>query len=256
VRTRVGAGCEDGRVTTAPATRFDLFTVPPAAVPRAIGHMATDRWHLRREAPVFWKLLGTGDGRTFDARDADLRRWAVLTVWPSEAAARTFGSSSPVVRGWRDLADEHWWAHLHTLRATGAWSRRSPFGAAASHRNEGGTSVRGMPASGPIAAVTRARLRWSRAPRFWRSVAPVNEQLAAATGLRLRLGIGEAPLGLQGTFTLWDSASAMQAFAYRDAAHRDVIARSSAERWYAEELFARFAVTACGGTVFGADPLR
>jgi hypothetical protein len=250
-------GWEDGRVTTAPATRFDLFTVPAAAVPRAIGHMATDRRRLRRAAPVFWKLLGTGDGRTFDARDADLRRWAVLTVWPSTAAAQAFGTSSPVVRAWRDLADEHWWAHLRTLRTTGAWSRRRPFEATGGQPDAAGaTTPRRAPATAPIAAVTRARLRWSRAPRFWRSIAPVNEQLSAAEGLRLRLGIGEAPVGLQGTFTLWESASAMRAFAYRGAAHRAVIDRSAAERWYAEELFARFVVTAHGGTVGGVDPLR
>jgi hypothetical protein len=34
-----------------------------------------------------------------------------------------------------------------------------------------------------------------------------------------------------------------------------VIRRSTDERWYAEELFARFAVADRGGTIFGADPL-
>jgi hypothetical protein len=229
-----------------PVTRIDLFTVPLPAVPRAIARMATDRRRMRRAEPMFWKLLGTGDGRTFDVRDADLRRWAVLTTWPTIDAALALPARTTIIDGWRRIAAEHWWALLRPLRVRGRWSRRQPFG----------TTVDRADAGDPIAVVTRARLRWSRAPRFWRSVSAVNADLDAADGLRLRVGIGEAPLGLQGTFSLWDSAAAMQAFAYRGGAHRDVIARSADERWYAEELFGRFVVTAHGGTVFGDDPLR
>jgi heme-degrading monooxygenase HmoA len=232
-------------MSTTPVTRLDLFTVPPRAVAHAVTRMATDRRRLRRSAPIFWKLMGTGDGRTYDVRDADLRRWAVLTVWATTAHAAAFGEAAQVVAGWRTLADEHWWALLRPLRVSGCWSRRQPFGAPDHQRTDG-----------PVAALTRARLRWSRARRFWRSIPPVTAELARADGLRLRVGIGEAPLGLQGTFSVWDSPAAMQAFAYRGAAHRDVIRRSTDERWYAEELFARFAVTAHDGTVFGTDPLR
>lgn len=261
---------------TTPVTRLDLFTVPPSAVPRALARMTTDRRRLRAADPLFWKLLGTGDGRTFGARDADLRRWGVLTVWPTAADAEGFGAGSEVVGGWRRLADEHWWALLHTVRTTGSWSRRRPFGVSerratsrrtsdvphgqqANHATPGrqasGAAPDGRWAAGPVAALTRARLRWSRAPRFWRSVAGVTADLDRADGLRLRLGVGEAPLGLQGTFSLWDSSAALQAFAYRGAPHRDVILRSSDERWYAEELFARFTVADHGGSIFGTDPL-
>lgn len=228
-------------------TRVDLFTVPTRAVPAALARMATDRRRLRSAAPRFWKLLGTGDGTTFDVRDADLHRWGVLTVWPSEAAAAAFGAGSPVVHGWRRRADEHWWVTLRTVRAHGAWSGDQPFGHP--HRRSGRAS------GDAVVALTRARLRWSRARRFWRAVPAVNADLDGADGLRLRLGIGEAPLGLQGTVSVWESASAMTAFAYGGTPHRAVIRRSADERWYAEELFARFAVLDHGGTIFGADPL-
>src|SRR5690606_3742440 len=76
-----------------PVTRLDLFTVSPRGVPAAVARMATDRLRLRRlPGLTFTKLLGTGDGRTFDARDADLRRWGVLTVWATRAHAAAFGS--------------------------------------------------------------------------------------------------------------------------------------------------------------------
>ena len=84
---------------------------------------------------------------------------------------------------------------------------------------------------------------------------PVSADLHEAPGLRLALGIGEAPIGLQGTFSLWSSASALNAFAYERAAHAAVIGRTAREGWYAEELFARFGVLSTSGTLDGVDPL-
>ena len=85
-------------------------------------------------------------------------------------------------------------------------------------------------------------------PRGWHRRARGAEHVAA-------VGIGEAPLGLQGTLSLWDSAESLRAFAHRGAAHQEVIARTPREGWYAEELFARFAVVGSEGTLHGRDPL-
>ncbi len=74
------------------------------------------------------------------------------------------------------------------------------------------------------------------------------------SGLRLAVGIGEAPVGLQGTFSLWSDAAALQEFAHRRPAHTAVVARTATEGWYAEELFARFAVLDVRGTYAGRHP--
>jgi hypothetical protein len=191
----------------------------------------------------FAKLLGTGDGGTFTARDADPRRWGLLASWADRASARAFERSATAAR-WGRLAEETWRVELRPLSARGRWSGREPFGAPAGGRWDG-----------PVAAVTRARLRPARARSFWRSVPPVVADLREQPGLRLAVGIGEAPVGLQGTFSLWDSAAALRGFAYAGAAHRAVVARTAPQRWYAEELFARFAVEAADGSVDGRDPL-
>ena len=221
-----------------------LWRVAPRSVPQAVLRMALDRTAARRTPGLrFAKLLGTGDGRTFTVRDADPLRWGLLATWTSSTSARAFEEASPVARAWRDLALETWRADLRPVASRGTWSGRQPFGDPVPVRTDG-----------PVAALTRARLRASVAPSFWRSVPPVSTDLRDRTGLRAAVGIGEAPLGLQGTFSLWDSAGALREFA-RGAAHADVVARTSPERWYAEELFARFAVVGSAGTLDGRDPL-
>jgi hypothetical protein len=69
----------------------------------------------------------------------------------------------------------------------------------------------------------------------------------------MRIGIGEAPVGLQGTFSIWRDARALSDFAYRAPEHASVIRRTRELGWYAEELFARFAVLDARGTYRGAD---
>jgi hypothetical protein len=221
-----------------------LWRVPRRAVPAAVLRMGADRRAVRTTPGVrFAKLLGTGDGGTFTPRDADPRRWGLLASWADRASAAAF-ERSPVAARWGRLADETWRAELRPLSARGRWSGRAPFGEPAGGRWDG-----------PVAAVTRARLAPGRTRSFWRAVPPVSADLHTRPGLRLAVGIGEAPVGLQGTFSLWESARALREFAYAGAAHQAVVARTAPARWYAEELFARFAVEAADGSVDGRDPL-
>jgi hypothetical protein len=98
-----------------------------------------------------------------------------------------------------------------------------------------------------VLALTRARLRLSRTVTFWRAIPPVAAKLSDAPGLLARFGIGEAPIGWQGTVSLWRDATDLTRFAYRQPEHRAVIERTPVDRWYAEELFARFTVLAIEG---------
>jgi hypothetical protein len=206
--------------------------------------MATDRRRLHDTPGLrFAKSLGTGSGRTFTVRDADPRRWGLLTVWNDATTAAAFESGA-LVRGWREFADEEWLVRMRPLAARGQWSRQEPFGRPSPQRW-----------TGAVAAVTRARLVTRRAARFWRAVPPVSADLHRSPGLLLALGIGEAPVGLQGTFSIWSSAAALNTFAYGRAPHTAVVGQTDRERWYAEELFARFAVLSTAGRIDGVDPL-
>ena len=217
-----------------------LWGVPRRAVPAALARMARDRRPLRRTPGLrFGKLLGTGDGRTFTVRDADPRHWGVLATWTSEHAAAAF-EDGPVARGWAGIAEERLRVRLRPLASRGSWARSRPFGDPVP-----------TPYDGRVAAVTRARIAPRRLVTFWRAVPPVSADLRATDGLRLAVGIGEAPVGLQGTFSLWDSPAALTAFAYQRSPHVDAVRRTAELGWYAEELFARFAVLDVDGTLAG-----
>ena len=221
-----------------PLVTLHLWRVSPRDVPKALTRMAIDRGRARRTTGVrFAKMLGTGDGRTFTVRDADPLRWGLLTVWDSPG-------ESPVARSWDRLAQESWRVDLRPLASRGRWSGREPFGSPVPARH-----------AGPVAAITRARLTPRKALTFWRAVPPVSAVLRRSPGLLAAVGIGEAPVGLQGTFSLWSSADTLRDFAHREAAHTDVVRRTKEEGWYAEELFARFAVLGSQGTLDGRDPL-
>jgi hypothetical protein len=229
---------------------FDLWRVPTRRVPRAVARMALDRAPLRRVPGLrFSRLLGVGAGRTFTIRDADPHRWALLAVWSSPRYARAF-EPTRVGRGWSRLADEHWRLDLHPVRARGRWAGRTPFG------RPGPDAPPDAPGDpGPVVALTRARLAPRRAARFWRAVPPVAAELAGSDGLRFAIGFGEAPLGFQGTLSVWDSVAALRRFAYHRPAHVAALRRTDELGWYAEELFARFTVVGSHGTADGRDPV-
>jgi hypothetical protein len=208
-----------------------VWQVPRTAVPRALVRMALDPGRLRATPGVrFGKLLGTGTGAGFGPGDADPTRWAALAAWDEPAAARRF-DSTPVGRAWGRIARATVRLDLRPLRSRGQWSRVHPFGEPTGGRTDG-----------MVLALTRARLRPVRAARFWTAVPPVAAALHEAPGLLARFGIGEAPIGWQGTVSVWRTATDLVRFAYRHPEHRAAIDRTPTERWYAESLFARFAV--------------
>jgi hypothetical protein len=226
-----------------PLVTLHLWGVALRSVPGAVLRMALHRGALGATPGLaFGKLLGTGDGRTFTVRDSDPRHWGLLAVWRSPDDAAVF-EGGPVARSWGRVARERLRVRLRPLASRGEWSRRRPFG-----------DPPPRPYDGPVAAVTRARLVPRHSLTFWRSVPPVSTDLHRCAGLRLAVGIGEAPVGLQGTFSLWDSADALTDFAYRRAAHLQAVRRTAELGWYAEELFARFAVLDVEGTFRGRTP--
>lgn len=215
-----------------------VWRIRPTALLGALGRVALQRFTLHRAPGLrFAKLLGTGSGRTFTPRDADPSHWALLTVFQDSSTAAAFANESAELAAWRRSSEEELCVRMRPLASTGRWSGKEPFPVLEPERWDG-----------TVAALTRARIKFRMSRRFWSAVPPVIAGLEQQPGLVSAFGIGEAPIGLQGTFSLWRSNRALSDFAYRGSPHRAAIEATEQLDWYAEELFARFAVLDITGT--------
>jgi len=198
-------------------------------LPIAIVFMAINKIQLKRLPGIsFIKLLGTGKGESFTSKDADSTRWGILVTISENQISNL--DKSFVIRSWQKICKKEYRVILKPISSHGFWSRKQPF------------SVEKFDWSAKIAAVTRARIVWRKNLIFWRAVPPVTESLHQSPGLLNAIWIGEAPIGLQGTFSVWKDAASLRDFAYKGKAHSEAIKATSAQQWYSEELFARFAV--------------
>ena len=215
-----------------------LWRIPRHSIFQALIHMAFDRFFLLRLGGVtFFKSLGTGTGERFTPSDADPTLWGLLVVTDNIQAL----DNSRVIRSWRKFALSESRTLLEPLSSHGLWAGKNPF-----FINQPANE---KTPSGNIAAITRARIKWSKNFLFWRAVPPVTDSLHSQPGLISAIGIGEAPVGLQGTFSIWQDSAALRNFAYKGEAHAAVIEATKKHAWYAEELFARFHVVEMRGSI-------
>ena len=217
--------------------------IRPGSPLTALARLGTDRRLLRTVPGLrFWRLLGTGSGSS-TGPGADLARTAMFAIWDDEGSLEAFHVR--MANRWAD-ADEAWHVRLRSAGGKGSW-RGVPV------VDELRPALR---SDGPVAIITRAGVR----PRSWRAFRaagrPVSDELQDADGLLAVVGIGEAPVGRLGTFSLWRDLQAARAYATGRPEHREVVRRTRAERWYGEELFARFEPYASTGSWDGRDPLR
>lgn len=230
-----GAG---GRVAS-----FHLVRERPGRGALALARLAADRPRLARTPGlVFSRLLGTGRGDD-TGPSVDTRRTALLAVWATGADLDRFLAGSPLAERWIG-AEEAWHVRLRVIGGHGAWRGFDVLGGL--HRGAD---------TGPIAVLTRAAVRTGSWPAFRRAGHDVSAEVRAAVGMLAVVGVGEAPIGRLGTFSLWRDLDAMRRFATAAPHHRDAVRRTRRERWYREELFARFEPYASAGTWDGRDPL-
>lgn len=183
----------------------------------------------------FVKMVGTGAREGFHL-SPNFGVWGVLAIWPDSDTAER-GLDLPVYRRYRARAVEAMTLHLSPTRAKGRWSGVEPF------RPERGTEPEPV-----VAALTRATIKPRHALKFWGRTPAIRAEIPDQPHLLFKTGMAEAPGFQQITFSIWDDAEAMRAFAYRRGGpHATAVEAVRREGWFSEELYARFRVARIDG---------
>jgi len=185
--------------------------------------------HRLRQVPGlrFGKLLGSGQAGGFGLKPSASIQ-GLFAVFEDAAGAAAFCGPTGLLQQWRRRAREHVCLRLRTCSARGSWDGARLAVTAPT------------PADGPIVSLTRASIHPARAAGFWRMEPAAERSLAEAAGCLLAVGVGEAPLLRQATFTVWSGVEAMNAYA-RHGAHLAAIRAAADHAFFTESMFVRFA---------------
>lgn len=189
------------------------------------------------------KVLGSGHEGGFGLRPA-WNRLGLFCAFDHTDSARKWLAESDEVARWKDRAEQWLTVLLEPLASRGSWSGHSLAVA---------QSDAAPPPDTMVASLTRASIRPHLARRFW-SLSPAAEvSLAQAPGCLFAVGLGEAPLLRQATFSLWHDQPAMDAYA-RSGAHLEAIRQAYSQGFFSESMFTRFRVLEIGGHWPQANP--
>jgi hypothetical protein len=204
-----------------------LAALAPGALLWGWSRIVLRDWPLRSVPGLrFAKALGSGQRGGFGLRPS-LSRQGLFAVFDNETAADAFLDASLTIEAYRAHAGELCLAKLRATSCRGSWGGQS-IGVSAN-----------VSAGLPVASLTRASIRPHKALRFWSRSPPAEAALEHADGCLLAMGLGEAPLLRQATFSVWQSQAAMDAYA-RSGAHQEAIRASLQGDWFSESMFVRF----------------
>ncbi len=173
------------------------------------------------------KPMGTGRGNGFSIFP-DFKRYTFITIWKDASAANDFLNNNPKFRWYLDHCREYMNVSMIPVKVHGQWGGVNPFR----------ESIIQNPSS-PLCVLTRATIRLSKLHEFWWNVPTVSKFMAQSEAL-YKIGIGEYPIMMQATFSLWQNAESLTRAAYRNSPHADIVKKTRERKWYTEELFARF----------------
>ena len=176
---------------------------------------------------TFFKPLGTGSGNGFSIKP-DFSTYGFVTVFDTEEQAVNFIKSKEM-QEYKNTAADFSIVFMKTIKSHGKWSKQNPF-----------KSETEMDKNKPIAVITRATIKPKLAFTFWKYVPSVSKSMNNYKELMYSKGIGEFPLLMQATFSLWSSADAMMNYAYKNPKHAEMVKKTRELQWYSEELFVRF----------------
>ncbi len=192
---------------------------------------------------LFAKVMGSGHGGGFSLRPSATHQGLILRFGRVDQALDFLRSRQAATL--RERARECWSGVLAVTSSRGAWDQQAwPL-------SEGVDLTPAVPPR-PYAVLTRASIVPSKAMSFWRLAPAAQADLGKSQGCLLSMGLGEAPLVRQCTFSLWQDAQAMRAYAGQGA-HQAAAAAAHRHGFFSESLFVHMQVLHMAGQWMGRD---
>ncbi len=199
------------------------------------------------------KVMGSGHEGGFTLRPSATHQ-GLLCRFDAADAAMDFLHGEQV-QAYRARARECWGGLLAISSARGQWDQQ-PWGLSDAHsrqlspawqqRLQAGEAEDPALAPAPVGVLTRASIQPSKTTAFWRHAPATQASLDAAPGCLLAMGLGEAPLLRQCTFSLWQDEPSMLHYA-REGAHQQASMAAYKHRFFSESLFVRLRVLRMAG---------
>ena len=188
------------------------------------------------------KVMGSGLGGGFSLRPSPSHQGLICTFTHLDLALQFL--DSPAVQAYRSRARECWTGVMAVQSARGHWDKQAWQASSAQALGQRQDSDEARRA--PFAVLTRASIVPSKAMAFWRYAPAAQADLSLAPGCLLAMGLGEAPLVRQCTFSLWRDTGAMVQYA-QQGAHQLASAAAYKHQFFSESLFVRMQVLHMSG---------
>jgi hypothetical protein len=215
----------------------------------------------------FAKIMGSGQGGGFGLKPSSTHQGFIFFFDGPQSASQYLMSDA--LERIRSKAQEWWQGILGVNSCRGSWSEQSwktegvMTEGMAERQPPQTTQTPGTPQipktpqlapeMGYMASLTRGSVRARKAWSFWRFAPQAQADLQKAQGLELSIGLGEAPILRQCTFSVWNSPQSMLNYAHQGA-HLRAIAAAQQHGFFTESMFVRMKVLHMkgiwGGRVF------
>jgi spheroidene monooxygenase len=196
------------------------------------------------------KVMGSGHGGGFSLRPSATHQGLICTFTHLDLALQFL--DSPAVQAYRSRARECWSGVMAVQSARGHWDKQAWQASSAQSLGETGQDAAQAP--GPFAVLTRASIVPTKAMAFWRYAPAAQADLDQSPGCLLAMGLGEAPLVRQCTFSLWQDTASMLNYAHQGA-HQVASAAAYKHQFFSESLFVRMQVLQMAG-VWKGQPFQ
>ena len=174
--------------------------------------------------------MGSGAGNGFSIRP-DWSTYALLIDWAQEDEARTFFENDNYFSDYLGRSENFAHIYMTPFQTHGSWGQGNPWADNLDEYQEG-----------RMAVITRATIKPHLVPYFWTKVRNAADGIEDYPGHVYSKGIGEWPLFMQATISMWESKDEMRRFAYESKQHQKVMKLTRTKNWYKEDMFTEFNV--------------